>query len=199
MKHKNFPEEEVKPFVDEHGNAIEPVTHFKSAITGATKRYMTILGENGYSFHRFYLAVTHMNIRPTVTGVGYKAVFYGDPMVAAQLDAENAFGFTLTLEGGKTISGGKAAADFTSGKVLSLRIEHFDAVNFGENNLSAAVWMKLQDGTVISTDMVTSTMRSMLEHINANYTTLTQTQLTQLKAMIEANPVMQNWSVENLK
>lgn len=185
--------------VDENGNAVVPEHHFKGNLTGSVKRYMAIEDEKGYSFHRFYLAVTHMNIRPTVTGVGYKAVFYGDAMVAAELDAENAFGFTLSLEGGKSVTGSKARAEFASGKELSLRVEHFDVERFGENDLSVSVWLKLQDGTVISTDVYAASMRDMLEQISANYSALTREQLTLLKTMIEANPIMKTWSVDNLK
>ena len=65
-----------------------PAVHFQSS----SGRYMAIPSEQGYSFHRFYLAITHLNLKPSVAGIGYKAGFYGDDLVKAQLHETEAFG-----------------------------------------------------------------------------------------------------------
>ena len=182
--------------VDENGNAIIPVAHFKSNITGSVKRYMAIKDENGYSFHRFYLGITHQTLRPTTTGVGYKAVFYADEMVIAQLDENNAFGFTMQLEGNKAVTAYKDRASFVSGKTVTLRIDNYDIGRYGEAALSAKVMLQLADGMVIESTDCTMTMRSMLEALNDM--TLTAEQQTAVKAMIEKFAIIKTWDTENL-
>ena len=135
--------------VDAQGNSIVPQTHVKSEHTGTVKRYMSVPGENGYSFHRFYLGITHVNLKTSTTGMGFKAVFYADDMVKGMLDAQNAFGYTMQLEGAMPLRVYKPAAAFFSGKAVTLRINGFDVERFGEVPLHARVMLRLQDGTCI--------------------------------------------------
>ena len=181
--------------VDENGNAIVPVTHFKSDINGSAKRYMTIKDENGYSFHRFYLGITHMNLRPGTTGVGYKAVFYGDEMVAANLDS---FGFTMTLGDCAPKTAMKAAGSFISGKSVTLRIDNYDVEKYGETDLAACAVLKLADGTVIESAAVTMTFRGLMEQLDANYTALTAQQLNAVAEMIKKYAIIISWDLKNL-
>ena len=54
--------------------------------SGSLKRYAVIADENGkLSAHRFYLSITHLALRPTNAGVGFKAIFAGDEVVAKQV------------------------------------------------------------------------------------------------------------------
>ena len=182
--------------VDENGDAIIPETHFKSDITGTTKRYMAIKDHDGYSFHRFYLGITHQSLKPTTTGVGYKAVFYGDEMVIAQLDENKAFGYTLQLEERGALYAYKDRASFVSGKTVTLRIDNYDIEQFGEAVLSAKVILRLSDGTVIESTECTMTMRSMLETLND--LELSAEKLAAVKAMIEKYPIIKSWDTENL-
>ena len=184
--------------VDENGNAIVPVSHFKSDITGSVKRYMTVKDENGYSFHRFYLAITYMTLRPTTSGVGYKAVFYGDDMVKAQLSETEAFGYTLQLGDYTPKSIYKGRDAFISGKTITLRIDNFDVEKYGETPLHASVVIKLSDGTVIETAQVSTTLRSMLETVSANYSAFTAAQLSVIKTMIEKHVIIKEWATGNL-
>ena len=181
--------------VDENGNEIVPEAHFMSDITGSSKRYMAIKDENGYSFHRFFLGVTHMSVKPSSTGVGYKAVFYGDDMVAAAL---NSFGFTMQLEGNDPITVKMSGDKFVSGKVITLRIDNYDVEHFGETGLSAKVMLQLTDGTVIESGAATMTFRGLMEQLNTNHTALTQAQLTAVAEMIEKYVIIKQWNIENL-
>ena len=54
-------------------------------VTGEVRRYLTIADETGYTAHRFYVGITHLNLKPGVDGVGYKAVIAGDDAVLAQI------------------------------------------------------------------------------------------------------------------
>lgn len=178
---------------DEGGEAVVPQNHFKDAET--LRRYMTVEDENGYSFHRFYLGITHISLKPTTVGVGYKAVFYGDEMVAANLDS---FGFTMCLEGNDPICASKAGESFVSGKTVTLRVDNFNVERYGETKLYASVMLKLKDGTVIESASCQMTMRSLVETLNANYTALTAEQIAAVAELIKKYGIIQTWKVENL-
>ena len=180
--------------LDENGNKIVPEKHFNSDITGSSKRYMSIEDENGYSFHRFYLGITHQSLKPAATGVGYKAVFYGDDMVVAALDS---YGFTMQLGNysAKTVS---ISGGFVSGKTVSLRIDNYDVINHGETELYASVILRLADGTVIESTVCTMTLQGMLESVNNNHQRYTQTQLALIAEFITKYPIIRSWKVENL-
>jgi len=181
--------------MDENGNAVVPVSHFKSDITGTTKRYMAIKDESGWSFHRFYLGISHLSLRPATTGVGYKGVFYGDRMVAANLSS---FGFTLQLQGNNPVTVTLAADKFASGKTFTLRIDNFDVEKYGETALMACATLQLADGTVIQSTAASMTMRSLMEQLNTVTDTLSEAQLTSIKAMIEKYVIIKAWNTANL-
>ena len=175
--------------VDAEGNAIVPESDVKTDLSGNVMRYVTIATESGYTFHRFYVGITKQSLAPQVTGVGYKAEFYADEMVQAQIGN---IGYDLWLENGHVVS---REAAFKN--LLTLRVNHFDAVNYGETNLYANVWMTIGDMTIISSDY-SLTLRQMVETVNADVSAYSEEQLQAARDMIERNPVMQNWQVENL-
>lgn len=186
--------------INVNGQPVVPARHLKTTtqMVGAIRRYLTVPAEDGYTFHRFYFSITHMSLAPAVTGIGYKAVFYADDMVVAQLDKENAFGFTLELAGHNPVQCFKPMTDFVSGKTYSLRINGFDVERFGETVLAAAASLQLADGTVIQSAEKTTTLRTVVEIVNRQYMAYTKGQLKILRAMIETNPVMKNWDVGNI-
>ena len=183
--------------VDAQGNAIAPVAYFRSYANGTIKRYVTIETESGYTFHRFYVGITKQSLAPNVTGVGYKAVFCGDEMVQAIMDENKAYGYELKLEGYAPISRSKDRNSFVSGKEVTLRVNNFDVENHGETNLYATVWVNLYGEKICSSEY-TLTLRQMVETVNADYKSYTQTQLQAVRDMVNANPVMENWEVANL-
>ena len=159
---------------------------------GAVRRYMAISDGNSYTFHRFYLAVTHQTLRPATDGVGYKALFYGDEMVLANLTG---FGFNMQL--GENTPKMVTTGTFTSGKVLTLRIDNYDVEKHGETALYASAVLKLKDGTVIESTRCTMTLRSMLETLNLNYAQFSETQLAAVAAFIKKYAIISTWKVEN--
>lgn len=167
-----------------------PEVFFKNDITGSVKRYLAVREGTGYSFHRFYLGITHLSLRPTTDGVGYKAVFYGDEAVVAAVET---MGYTMQLGG---FSPRTAATDqCVSGKTVTLRIDNFDAAQFGQTELTAAVFLQLKDGTVISSTPCTMTLRGLFEQLDIG--ALTELQRTQIAAMLERHPVIRNWIIFN--
>lgn len=181
--------------VDENGQSVIPIRHFKSDITGEVKRYIAIQDEQGWSFHRFYLGITHINLRPSVSGIGYKALFCGDDAVKSQLEA---FGYTIQLGSYVPQSTYKSCDNMVSGEIVTLRLEHFDVEAYGETPLSAQVILKLRDGSAIQSQQVSITLRSVFESLNTHFSILNDQQLCAIQAMIEEHRIIKTWGTENL-
>ena len=170
--------------------------NFKSDLTGSVRRYMVIADQEGVTFHRFYLGVTHINLKPGVTGVGYKAVFAGDDMVKAQIEY---YGFNLWVGAGQKHTASKTGDTFTSLKTVTLRLQNFDVENYGEASINATVFIVLSDGTTIESGAYSYTLRSLLETVNSNVSSFTQEQMSALKAMCQVySDVMADWDIGNV-
>lgn len=180
---------------DQNYEKVVPQRHFKNS---NLKRYMAIEDENGYSFHRFYIGITHVTIKPSTVGLGYKAVFAGDSMVMAELDAEKAFAFELWLEGNPSVKAYKEADQLYSMEEITLRLQNIDAENYGETNINACVRLTLSDGTVITSGTSSNSLRGVLQILNDKAASLNGDEVTALRAMIANSDVMQNWNLYNL-
>ena len=154
----------------------------------------SLLKKGGYSFHRFYLGITHQSLKPNTCGVGYKGVFYGDEMVIANVES---FGFTMQLGNFEAKSFTKTGS-FVSGKVMSLRIDNYNVEKYSETNLYAAATLQLADGTVIESTNCVMTLRSMLEKLNESYIDFTADQLKMVADFIKKYAIITTWKVENL-
>ena len=173
--------------------------HFKTDITGQPMRYLTVADETGYTFHRFYLALTHISLRPADNGVGYKAVFCGSDAVKAQLAQTDGFGYTLWLEGQETsVTAAKGGDAFASGSPVTLRLHSFNVVDYGETPVCAKVFMTLADGTVIESSEYSYTLRQIVETLASDLNDLAANKIEALKSMIARNPVMQTWNLPEL-
>ena len=169
---------------------------FKTDVSGKIRRYMAIADENGYTFHRFWLGVTHINLKPGVVGVGYKAAIYGDEQVQAQVTG---YGYTLWIgENGKKLSAGKEGS-FVSGKTVTARLQNFDVASYGEETIYGSVYLTLQDGTTIESASCSYTFRNLVEQIAANASSYTDTQLSALRGMLERfESTTSRWNIQNL-
>lgn len=173
--------------VDENGNTILPERFYTTA-DGV--RYMTIETENGYTFHRFYLGITHLTLDTSVTGFGYKAEFYGDEMVQSQVQS---IGYNLWLTGGHVVS---RSAAFQN--ILTLRLKNFDVVNYGQTPVNACATMTLSDGTVLESATASYSMRQMVEQINDTAQDYQRPILLNVALMIQNHPTMETWQVANI-
>ena len=180
--------------VDEKGNFILP----ERIYTEGEKQYMAICVEDRYSFHRFFVGITHMSLEPEVVGLGYKSAIYGDEMVFAELAATKAFTFRVQLEGYNPVYRRFDRNELTSGNPITLRIRNYDVENYSEHNLYAQVSLTLNDGTVIETEQVALTFRWLTEQVNANYTDCTDDQLASFKAMLQVFDIVKKWNIPNL-
>ncbi len=169
--------------VDENGDPIVPQLQFKTdrETYGAIKRYLAIEDENGWSFHRFYFGITHVSLRPSEGGVGYRATFAGDEMVKAALAAEGGFGLQISLD--QTFATGATAAfgaaDLVPGKAITKRVllQNIFTKDMGEAELAenamrpiyARSFIKTADGTLIESTVTQITLRGVLELIDGDY------------------------------
>lgn len=174
-----------------------PEVHFKDdgARLGKILRYVAVPGDTGYTFHRLYLSITHLTLKPAAEGVGYKAVFAADDTLTAYMDS---YGYTLQLNGFDAYVCTKDSSEFISLDTLTLRIENFDVANYGETELYAKVCVTLADGTVIESTQQTMTLKALVEAVNANVSAYTVDQLSALQAMIAKYEIMQSWDVSNI-
>ena len=60
--------------------------YVEDTTSGSLKRYVVIADEDGkLSAHRIYLAITSKTLRPANAGVGFRAIFAGDEVVAENI------------------------------------------------------------------------------------------------------------------
>ncbi len=171
-----------------------PVAHWKNE---NLKRYMTIKNEDGsYSFHRFYIGVTSMNLKPGVTGVGYKATVAGSDEVLAQIES---YGYKFWITEDNVAVGTKAGTQLENMTTVTARIQNFDVENYGETPINGCVFIELKDGTVIESTVSYFTLRQMIERINNSTESFTTAQLSALKAMCEKYAdAMADWEIGHI-
>ena len=115
---------------------------YRTEVSGYGKRYVAVTEEDGVSFHRFYVGITHVALRPGKGGAGYSMTIAGDSKVQTLLQAEDAFGYTVsvTIDGEEktnTYTGGKN--DFAGGvkKIDTLTIDNILTVGGEKNEANA--------------------------------------------------------------
>ena len=169
--------------------------NFKTSLTGAVRRYMAISDDTGYTFHRFYMGITHINLKPGVTGVGYKAYFYGDEQVREQVTG---YGYTLWVGDGEKLSAGKEGA-FTSGKALALRLQNFDVAAYGEAPIYGQVYLTLKDGTTVDSAAHSYTLRNLVEQVAASADSYSESQLSALRDMLlRFESTVSGWNIDTI-
>ena len=162
---------------------------------GSVKRYMAITTDEGISFHRFYMGVTHMSLKPGVTGVGYKAAFYGDDQVLGQVKS---YGYNLWLDENDKVQATKDGA-FESGKTLKLCLQNFDVEHYGTTAVNAEVFLELQDGTVITSTAYSYTLKDLVESIAKDVSGFTAEQMAALQTMCQNNAdAMADWEIDSI-
>ena len=175
------------------GAKIETVagTYASNYRNGDAKRYLAVAEGAGVSFHRFYMGITKLSLAPAVTGFGYKAEFYGDAAVQAQIAS---IGYNLWLTQDRVIT---RTAAFKN--VLTLRLKNFDVANYGDVAVNASAMVTLLDGTVIEGETSAYSMRNVVEAVNdsfANYETAQKQAVQTMCVTHEA--AMTGWSIANI-
>lgn len=169
--------------------------HFKDAET--LKRYMAIADDSGYTFNRFYIGITHLNLKPSADGVGYKATIAGNDAVLSEIAG---YGYKLWLTEDKVLTASKDGAQLENVNTVTARVQNYDVAAYGEAPVNGSVFITLQDGTVIESSATTFTLRDILETISANAETYSDTQLSAVKDMVARfSDAMADWSIDALR
>lgn len=184
---------------DEDGTTIVPESFVKTdaAITGSVRRYMTIVVDGCYTFHRFYLGITHASLKPNTAGFGYKALFCADELVLEQLNKEQTFGYSLRLGNYMPVSAHLPLGAVKPNEAVTLRINNWNIEDHGQTALAACVFLNFKDGTTIYSTEYSTTLRQQVEAVNVSYKSFTAAQLNAVRALIEQHPVMKSWDVSN--
>ena len=184
----------------------EPASNVKTTTkqVGAVKRYLSVREEGGYSFHRFYMAITKVSVNPGSVGVGYKARFIGSEAVQQSLSNGLAYGYSLWLEGGSKLVRGYKATQFGGDREMTLRINNFLTDGNDQNAqraqtpLYAGVYLRLSDGTMIETAPVCYTFKDILELANENYSSFSKAQKNGLDSLSDRFfDVMRGYDISN--
>jgi len=175
--------------------------HHKTVIDRNPQRYLAVTEEDGVSFHRFYIGIQYITLKPAVVGFGYKAIYGGDEKVQASLKEEGAFGYNLWVTEDKVVTVGSNADTFvtgSSGTTRTLSLNNFDTENYGEAPVYATVYITLADGTTVTSAEYSYSMRAMVERVNREYEKYSDVQLRAAARMILKDATMPGWEVENI-
>jgi len=154
-------------------------------------KYM-VIGENGvYAPHKYYVGITHVSLDTNVTGFGYKARFYGDAAVQAQIAS---IGYDLWLTEDRVVT--RTLDKFQN--VVTLRLKNFLVESYGETPVNAKAVITLTDGTKLESAVNSYSMRSMIELLNDSAADFEVAQLQNVAMFIKKNPVMETWDVANI-
>ncbi len=178
-----------------------------AAQAGAVKRYLAVKENGSYAFHRYYIGITKVTIKPGTVGVGYKASFAGSDVVKGQLSETTAYGYTMWLTEDTKITKGHPAENFGGIQEVTLRIDNYldSELSDEENSLRAnmpvhaCAYIQLTDGTKLETDPVSYSFRDMLELANGQYTAFTEGQqegLEKLSAQFSGSMI--SWDIHNI-
>ncbi len=173
---------------------------FKSDITGAIKRYVAITEQTGVSFHRIYMGITRMSLKPGTVALGYRAVFAGDDVVKAALAETGAFGIRVWVDGleDNAIILSLDQADFVSGKTVTARVQGIDVEAYGDADICAETFLTIGEETITGST-VSGSMKYMLETVNNAIDSYTAAQKDALAALVEKYyAVMHSWNVGNI-
>jgi len=171
--------------------------NIKTNVTGNVKRYLTVADGECYTFHRIYMGITHMSLRPKDVGVGYKALFCGDEMVRSQIQE---FGYTLWVGAdGERHSYYLTGDDYSNEKVLTLLIRNFFVDSHSETPVNGSVFLKLKDGTLIESSTYSYTLRYLIEQVCKDLSKLTDGEYAALQSFVQTyNAVMKHWELGEL-
>lgn len=86
--------------VDGNGAQVVPVRQLRTELTGSVKRYFAISTDNGYTFHRFYIGITHTTLKANTVGIdNYDAENHGETPIYANVILQLADGTVIESNG----------------------------------------------------------------------------------------------------
>lgn len=178
--------------------------------TGSVYRYLAIPESDGWSFHRIYLGIDQVSLRPTYASLSYRSVFAGDEAVKAYLDETKGFGLTLSVKGiPESLNDFSAfgADSFEAGKgnskvvVLTNILQKGSSSNakMAETMIYGRAFIQTKDGHLVLSQPVAMTLRDVIEQVDSQYTAFTPVQKQYLENMYQTyKDIFSGWSLENI-
>ena len=174
------------------GTVGKNILAYKSGTIGKIVGYDEVQVYVDGQYHSLTAAMTKLSLNTAVKGFGYKAEFTYDDGLSAMLDE---IGYELWLTEDRVIS--RSAKAFQS--ELNLRLKNFDIENYGSTKVSAKVYVKLTNGLVIETEVVSYSMQDMVEMISADLTKYSAQQIQAVQAMLEGMIAPNDWNIDLLR
>ena len=172
---------------------------------GKANDYIAIVDDSGYTFHRYYVGITHVSLHPDMVALGYKATFAADATVLSYV--EN-FGYQLGIDPNNMKHFYKAGA-FENGQVLTLRLKNI--LSDGNDSLnqigataqiygSAFATVNLGDQQIVlSSSLHETSLQRVLETVNTNWNSIAYSRKSAVKGMIDRYPdYMTQWNINNI-
>ncbi len=156
--------------------------------TELIRRYIGIPEESGTSFHRIYLGITSMSLRPDTVSFGYKAQFWADQAVQERITG---IGYELWAgEDGTLLT--RTVPMEQNGETLTLRVSNVLKENGTYNDLAlttpvharTVMTFSVEGETfTVSTGEQAYTLQDMLLRLDETFAQLTQAQCIAIKEM----------------
>ena len=190
------------------GGKIADAYKTTAAQTGTAKRYLTIESNGSYAFHRFYMAITKLSLKPGTAGMGYKATFAGSDYVKEQLSDTAAYGYKIWVTEENKVVGSYSASRFGGMQEVTLRIDNFldSGLTTAENNrraqtpVYACVYIQLDNGTILEAVPVSYTFQQQTEAVDTIWKNLTNEQKEAFMTMYSSfEELMAPWTLPNLR
>ncbi len=170
--------------------------------SGDIKSYVTIAENGSYSFHRYYASIAAISLKPAQAALGYRAEFRGDEAVK---NAVVSYGYELWVNDNahKTYT----RTDALESGSLTLRLKNIlaegnDALNaLGSTatiggNAYIALDLGGEQVKLQGTEQLT-TLRQVVESINANVSAYGEAQLQSVRDMITTYAAwMEGWNTD---
>ena len=175
-----------------------------SEMLGAVRRYLAIPGDNGtYTFHRFYMGITKITLKPATVGIGYRALFAGSDTVKNYMTG---FGYSMWIDGKDKVVKTMGADQFISKDEVTLRVDNIMRPDQYEKNVINAeidiygsVFINLITGEKLESSSYVTDFHQVVETIEVQYADFTD---TQKQAMVGLHTVyhreMIGWNIPNL-
>lgn len=177
---------------------------FTVTVPGLGQQHYLVAEKDGVlSFLRMDAQLTKISIDPSVAGMGYAGRFDVSPALASQVKS---YGMQLWLDG-YDIHSYTSKKPFTSGVELTLRLRNVlktdndFLTNYynADTKINARLFIKLADGSVITTQTVSYDLREALEAVDDHFLSLTATQKTGLQALYtQYEDLMLGWDMPNV-
>ena len=183
----------------------------------AAEGYLATMISNRYSFHKYELAVTEVNLRPSCAGIYYTCAFRGDEIVKTRV---NRFGVAMSLESDLTkedwinnISQDQAGAThvwysgdlWTAGQtetngalvrdILKPGLSAQENKQRAQMKISSVNYVQLRDGTWLIGDTYSYSLQDVVETINDTFTYF-PVKLLEMYRTYES--VMSDWKTDRI-